>query len=156
MARNLLALLPLVEEYGPGRIAFCTDDRDPEDIVDDGHLNGMVRKAVAAGITPEDALVMASFHPAHWHGLDRHSALAPGYQAALVILGALEPVAPEHVLKRGRPLVGRPRIEAPDWVRGTVRIQPVTPGSFAIPWDGGEARAIGLVEDQVVTESLVR
>ena len=49
MARNLRALLPLVAEYGTDRIAFCTDDRDPEDIADDGHVNGMVREAVAAG-----------------------------------------------------------------------------------------------------------
>ncbi len=70
-------------EYGPGRIAFCTDDRDPDDIVDDGHVNGMVRKAVAAGVAPEDALLMASYHPALWHGLRRHGAIAPGYQADL-------------------------------------------------------------------------
>ena len=156
MARNLLALLPLVEEYGPNRIAFCTDDRDPEDIVDDGHLNGMVRKAVAAGSAPEDALVMASFHPALWHGLHRHGAIAPGYQADLVILGDLETFAPEQVLKRGLRLVDPPRVEVPDWVRETVRIQPVVPASFSIPWEGGAARAIGLIEDQVVTESLVR
>ncbi len=156
MARNLLALLPLVEEYGPNRIAFCTDDRDPEDIVDDGHLNGMVRKAVAAGSAPEDALVMASFHPALWHGLHRHGAIAPGYQADLVILGDLETFAPEQVMKRGLRLVDPPRVEVPDWVRETVRIQPVVPASFSIPWEGGAARAIGLIEDQVVTESLVR
>ena len=70
MARNLQALLPLVEEYGPSRIAFCTDDRDPEDIADNGHINGMVREAVAAGIAAEDALLMASLHPAPWHRLD--------------------------------------------------------------------------------------
>ena len=52
MARNLQALLPLVLEYGPERIAFCTDDRDPEDIADHGHINGMVREAVAAGVAP--------------------------------------------------------------------------------------------------------
>ena len=56
MARNLLALLPLVAELGTNQIAFCTDDRDPEDIAENGHLNGMVREAVAAGIGPEDAL----------------------------------------------------------------------------------------------------
>ena len=50
MARSLQALLPLALEYGPARIAFCTDDRDPEDIADDGHINGMVREAVAAGV----------------------------------------------------------------------------------------------------------
>ena len=55
MARNLLALLPLVEEYGPWRMAFCTDDRDPDDIADAGHINGMVREAVRAGVSPEDA-----------------------------------------------------------------------------------------------------
>ena len=47
-ARNLDALLPLLREYGPGRIAFCTDDREPEHVAADGHLNGMVRRAVAA------------------------------------------------------------------------------------------------------------
>ena len=71
MARNLQALLPLVHELGPGRIAFCTDDRDPEDIADTGHINGMVRDAVAAGISPEEALVMASLHPAQWHQIGR-------------------------------------------------------------------------------------
>ena len=55
MARNLQALLPLVPDFGPNRIAFCTDDRDPEDIAANGHINGMVREAVAAGIAPEDA-----------------------------------------------------------------------------------------------------
>ena len=73
---HLEALLPLVTEYGPGRIAFCTDDRDPEDIVDRGHVNGMVRDAVAAGIEPADALLMAR-DPAQWHGLPRHGAIAP-------------------------------------------------------------------------------
>jgi adenine deaminase len=67
MARNLRALLPLVAEYGPSRIAFCTDDRDPEDIADAGHVNGMVRDAVAAGVAPEDALLLASHQPALGH-----------------------------------------------------------------------------------------
>src|SRR4249919_2404256 len=58
MARNLRALLPLVQEYGPAHMAFCTDDRDPEDIADFGHINQMVREAVAAGIPAEDAIVM--------------------------------------------------------------------------------------------------
>lgn len=159
MARNLRALLPLVSEYGPGRIAFCTDDRDPEDIADSGHINGMVRDAVAAGIAPEDALVMASLNPALWHGLRRHGALAPSYQADLLLLPDLETFVPDLVLKRGRPLEQTPRSVIPEWVRQTVRIRPVRPSDFAIPWPdgaaGGRARAIGLVTDQVVTESLV-
>ena len=156
MARNLLDLLPLVEELGPGRIAFCTDDRDPDDIADDGHVNGMVRKAVEAGIAPEDALLMASHHPALWHGLDQHGAIAPGYQADLLVLPDLVSFTPETVLKRGRRLEEIPRIEVPDWVRQTVRIKPVLPADLSVPASGSSVRAIGLIEDQVVTESLVR
>jgi len=154
MARNLQALLPLVEEYGPGRIAFCTDDRDPEDIADNGHVNGMVRDAVAAGIDPADAILMASFHPAQWHGLDDHGALAPGYVADLLLLPDLVDFVPDVVLKRGRRIEEVPSAEVPEWVRHTVRLKPVTAADLAIPWSGGEARAIGLVTDQVVTESL--
>src|SRR6478672_256376 len=102
MARNLLALLPLVQEYGPAHMAFCTDDRDPEDIADSGHINQMVREAVAFGIPPEDALVLASYNPAVWHGLDHLGAVAPGYQADLLVLPDLEGFQPDVVLKAGR------------------------------------------------------
>jgi adenine deaminase len=154
MARNLQALLPLVQEYGPWRIAFCTDDRDPEDIADNGHVNGMVRDAVAAGIAPADAILMASFHPAQWHGLANHGAVAPGYAADLLLLPDLVDFVPDLVLKRGRRIEEVPSAEVPEWVRHTVRLRPVTAADFAIPWSGGAARAIGLVTDQVVTESL--
>jgi adenine deaminase len=154
MARNLQALLPLVTEYGPGRMAFCTDDRDPEDIADNGHVNGMVRDAVAGGIDPADAVVMASLHPALWHRLTQHGAVAPGYVADLLLLPDLEEFVPDLVLKRGRRVEEPKPAEVPEWVRQTVRLQPVSAADFAIPWEGGAARAIGLVEDQVVTESL--
>jgi len=156
MARNLRALLPLVEEYGPWHIAFCTDDRDPDDIADGGHINGMVREAVAAGIAPEDAVLMASYHPAVWHGLSRHGAIAPGYVADLLVLPDLVSFRPTTVLKRGRPIEDVPRVEIPEWVRQSVRVAPISPVDFEIPWSGGTARAIGLIEDQVVTESLER
>src|SRR5918995_918611 len=156
MARNLRALLPLVEEYGPWRIAFCTDDRDPEDIADTGHVNGMVREAVAAGIAPQGGLLLASPHPALWHGLSRHGAVAPGYVADVLLLPDLVSFHPSTVLKRGRPIEDVPRVEIPDWVRQSVRVAPLAPQDFAIPWAGGAMRAIGLIEDQVVTESLER
>jgi adenine deaminase len=156
MARNLRALIPLVEELGPHRIAFCTDDRDPEDIADNGHVNGMVREAVALGVRPEDALVMASLNAAQCHGLSQLGAIAPGYQADILVLPDLEAFVPEVVLKRGRPIGEVPRAEVPEWVRQSVRMAPVEPTAFAIPWEGGSARAIGLVPEQVVTESLVR
>jgi adenine deaminase len=153
-ARNLQALLPLVAEFGPHRLAFCTDDREPEDIVANGHINGMVRDAVASGVAPEDALVMASLNGATWHGLRRLGALAPGYQADVLVLPDLERFQPELVLKAGHVVRDFPRHEVPDWVRHTVRIRPVASNRFRIPWEGGRARVIGIVPDQIVTEAL--
>jgi adenine deaminase len=155
-ARNLHALLPLVEEFGPHRLAFCTDDREPEHIAEEGHINSMVREAVAAGVAPEDALVMASLNPAIWHGLTDLGALAPGYQADVLVLPDLVSFVPEVVLKAGKEVGEIPRPEVPEWVKHTVRIRPLATNDFAIPWTGdGRARVIGIVPDQIVTESLV-
>jgi len=154
MARNLQALVPLIAELGPSQIAFCTDDRDPDDILDDGHINGMVRKAVAAGVAPEDALVVATLNPARWHGLRDLGALAPGYRADLLVLPDLASFRPELVLKSGRRVGEFPRPEVPEWVRQSVRIAPLSRDDLAVP-DCKRVRAIGLVPDQVVTESLV-
>ena len=154
-ARNLAALVPLLAEYGPARIAFCTDDREPEHIAEDGHINSIVRDAVAAGIPPEDALVCATLNPSVWHGLSHLGAVAPGYQADLLLLPDLERFVPETVLKAGRPVAEIPEAVVPDWVRHTVRVGALGPELFRIPWSGGRARVIGLVPGQIVTESLV-
>ncbi len=155
MARNLQALLPLVQEFGTNRIAFCTDDRDPEDIAENGHINGMVRVAVAKGVAPEDAIVLATLNPATWHRLWHLGAIAPGYQADILVLPDLEGFQPDVVLKAGRPVEEIPRPEVPEWVKHSVRNRPVAESDFRIPWEGGAARVIGLVPDQVVTENLV-
>jgi adenine deaminase len=152
MARNLLSLLPLVQEFGTNRIAFCTDDRDPEDIAENGHINGMVREAVAFGIAPEDAIVLGSHNAALWHGLDQLGAIAPGYQADLLVLPDLERFEPAVVLKRGKEVHEVPHPDVPEWVKHSVRIRPVTAADFRIAWEDGDARVIGLVPDQVVTE----
>src|SRR3954469_23753532 len=154
-ARNLHALLPLVAEFGTARIAFCTDDREPEHIAEDGHINSMVREAVAAGVSPEDALVLATLNPATWHGLHHLGAIAPGYQADLLLLPDLESFVPETVLKRGRQVGEIVRPEVPEWVKHTVRVRHVAARDFTIPWEGGPARVIGVIPDQIVTEGLV-
>lgn len=154
MARNLHALLPLVQEFGTNRIAFCTDDRDPEDIAENGHINGMVREAVADGITPEDAIVLATINPATWHRLWHLGAIAPGYQADLLLLPDLKNFEPELTLKAGRPVEEIPEPDIPEWVKHSVRNRAVSSADFAIPWEGGKARTIGLVPDQVVTTSV--
>jgi adenine deaminase len=152
MARNLHALLPLVKEFGTNRIAFCTDDRDPEDIAENGHINGMVREAVASGVAPEDAIVLATLNPATWHRLWHLGAVAPGYQADLLLLPDLERFAPQLTLKRGKPVEQIPESDVPEWVKHSVRNQPVSADDFRMPATSGKVRVIGLVPDQVVTE----
>jgi adenine deaminase len=153
-ARNLHALLPLVQEFGPHRVAFCTDDREPEHIVEDGHVNGIVRAAVEWGISAEEALVIASFNTAQWHGLSHLGAIAPGYQADVVVLPDLEGFMPELVLKAGKPVGEFPRPVVPEWVKHSVRVAPPSAADFHIPWAGGKARVIGLIPGQIVTEAL--
>jgi adenine deaminase len=155
-ARNLDALLPLVREYGPARMAFCTDDREPEHVADEGHVNSMVRRAVEAGVPPEHAIVLATLNPATWHGLSEHGAIAPGYKADLLVLPDLERFEPELVLKAGRRLGEIPRPEVPEWVKHTVRIQSVGRTELALHvTKSHKVRVIGIVPDQIVTESLV-
>jgi adenine deaminase len=155
VARNLRALLPLVEEFGPHRLAFCTDDREPEHVAEDGHVNAIVREAVSAGVAPTDALVMASFNAAAWHRLDHLGAVAPGYQADLVLLTDLERFVPDLVLKGGKPVEEIPRAAVPEWVRHSVRVAPVATSDLHLPWADGEAHVIGLIPGQIVTEHLI-
>ncbi len=154
-ARNLDALLPLVLEFGPARMAFCTDDREPEHVAAEGHVNSMVRQAVAGGVAPEDAIAMATLNPATWHGLREHGAIAPGHRADMLLLGDLETFVPELVLKRGRRLGEIPRPEVPDWVRHTVRIGHVGRSELELERrTDGPVRVIGIVPDQIVTDAL--
>ncbi|HYW27354.1 MAG TPA: adenine deaminase [Terriglobales bacterium] len=150
-ARNLVDLLPLVREYGTEGLMFCTDDREPDFIEAEGHMNQMVRVAVAHGVRPEDALVMASWNPAQFHGLRGLGAIAPGFQADLVVLDDLVRFEPRLVLKRGRePVFGS--VPVPEWVCRTVRPARLEPGSFRVPAsDGARARAIRIIPGQLLT-----
>src|SRR5918992_691352 len=100
-ARNLLDLLELVRRHGPEYCAFCTDDREPDTLVREGHIDGMCAKAVAAGIAPEDALLMATLHPARCHGLAELGAIAPGFHADLVLLEDLSSFRASVVIAGG-------------------------------------------------------
>jgi adenine deaminase len=154
-ARNLVDLLPLVECCGPEGLMFCTDDREPDLIAAEGHVNQMVRLAVAHGVRPVDALVMASWNAAQFHRLPGLGAIAPGYQADLLVLDDLERFEPRLVLKRGRepePVT----VPVPGWMRRTVRPAPVDAGSFRVPASpGARARVIRLIPGQLLTEAEV-
>ena len=152
-ARNLRALLQVVREHGPSFCAFCTDDREPDFLVREGHIDQMCRVAVAEGIAPEDALVMATLHPALCHGLSRRGAIAPGYLADCLLLDDLGSFTPSLVIKSGRRVAEIPRVDAPAWTRGTVKLAPLAPDQLATPREG-MLRVIGMVPDQILTRSL--
>jgi adenine deaminase len=150
IARNLRDLLPLVKRYGTDRCMFCTDDREPGFIVEEGHVNQMVRVAVEEGVSPEDAVVMATINPATYHRLWRLGAIAPGYQADILVLDDLTSFAPRQVLKRGAaPRFAR--LEVPEWVRQTVHLGHVTASTFHVPAGPARIRVIGVVPSQLLT-----
>src|SRR5919109_3366832 len=146
-ARNLEDLLPLVLRYGTERCAFCTDDREADMLLEEGHIDGMCRAAVAAGVALEDALVLASYNGAACHLLAGIGAIAPVYRADFSLIPDTD-LRPERVYKDGR-LVARDGealpVEAeppPPWLTDTVRIGPLHASAFAIPAVGGPVRVI--------------
>jgi adenine deaminase len=153
-ARNLVDLLPLVRDFGPDRCMFCTDDREPVFLVDEGHIDQMLRTAVEHGVKAEDALVMATLHPALYHGLRRLGAIAPGYQADIVVLDDLRTFKPRLVLKRGVAPVHK-AVEIPEWVRQTVHVAPLDERSFEVHGPARHIRVMRVVPGQLVTGSEV-
>ena len=159
-ARNLKELLPMVLEHGPTNSMLCTDDREPDQLLRDGHINDVIRKAVALGCSPADAVVMGTLNAARYHRLHEHGAVAPGYVADIVAVEGLERFRPVKVWKRGRLVaeegqaVGMPRAEAPDWMRGSVRVPELTAEAFRVH-AGGQVRVIGVHPGEIVTRALV-
>jgi adenine deaminase len=159
-ARNLEALLPVVLRFGPRNTMFCTDDREPDHLLRDGHVSDLLRKAVALGCPPADAVVMGTLHAARYHRLPEHGAVAPGYLADVVAVEDLERFRPVRVWKRGRLAAedGRamavPRVEAPGWMRGSVRVPRLAAGDFRTRADG-KVRVIGVSPGEIVTRALV-
>jgi adenine deaminase len=159
-ARNLEALLPLVREFGPGNCLLCTDDREPDDLLEDGHMNDVLRKAVALGCRPADAVAMGTLNAARYHRLHQHGAIAPGYIGDVVAVEDLEAFRPIRVWKRGRLVAERgtaidiPSSRLPDWMRGSVHVPPLLPDSFQIRADG-RVRVIGVEPGQIVTRALI-
>jgi len=159
-ARNLEALLPLVLERGPANCILCTDDREPDHLLEEGHINDVIRKAVALGCSPADAVTMGTLNAARYHRLYRHGAIAPGYVADVVAVGDLQRFRPVRVWKRGRLVADEgkpldvPRSPMPEWMRGSVRVPRLTTESFRIEANG-RVRVIGVEPGQIVTRALV-
>ena len=159
-AHNLKTLLPLVTEANHHRICFCTDDRQPADLLDEGHIDFMVRTAIAEGIDPIIAMRMATWNPAAYFRLHDRGAITAGRRADMIVFDDLQAPRPRLVFRGGK-LVAKdgemlvPRRELPDRaLRHTMSVA-WDQVDLTIPTNGGKARVIGAVPNQLVTESLV-
>ena len=158
-AHNLKKLLPLVTPSNHHRICFCTDDRQPADLLDQGHIDFMVRTAIEHGIEPIMALRMATWNTADYFRLRDRGAITPGRRADFMIFDDLRSPRAKAVYRGGK-LVAREgkmlvpaasRREYP--LRSTVNVN-WDKVDFAVRAEGEMARVIGLIPDQLVTESL--
>ena len=159
-ARNLEALLPMVLEFGPTNCLLCTDDLEPDHLLEQGHVNDVIRKAVALGCPPSDAVMMGTLNAARYHRLPEHGAVAPGYLADIVAVPDLVSFRPVGVWKHGRRVSeGEASVEIaasdlPDWMRDSMRVRELVPQDFAIVANGS-VRVIGVAPGQIVTRALV-
>lgn len=154
-AKNLRDLLPLVNEKTAHQFLWCTDDRHPHDICDEGHLDFMVRTAIEQGVDPVTAVRIGTLNPARYFGLRRLGAIAPGRQADMLVISDLKRFAVEQVYKAGRLVAENGRMAAGGGEEaGTYpSTMNVKPGSvdFRIPARGNTIRVMTLVPAQIVT-----
>ena len=158
-ARNLDALIPLLTPTTAPFVHFCTDDCHPETLTQEGHIDGIIAKAIGRGVPPELAIPSATIHTARAYGLADVGAIAPGYRADLVVLSDLESMRVEKVFARGKRVAekGKTIVELPSYddekMRGSVNVS-AEPLSLAISAHSGEARVIDVASDQVITKAI--
>ena len=166
---DVKAQITAVTEKGldPRNFILCTDDCHSGTLVNDGHMNRVVRHAIACGLAPMTAIQMATINTATHFGLERElGSIAPGRRADLVLSSDLTALPIETVIARGqvvaeggRMLAPRPAFAYPDSARDTVRVgRDLAAEDFVVPAPPGagrvRARVIGVVENQAPTRAL--
>ncbi|MCA9294713.1 MAG: adenine deaminase [Phycisphaerales bacterium] len=161
-ARNLEALAPLITPDTASRISFCTDDRHPKDLRDDGHIDNVVRKAIAMGVDPILALACGSLHTADHYRQPDLGMIAPGRLANMIVFDDITAPVPRLTFVDGAIVAreGHATFEPPPlahWPHSPVRL----PAHFdetalRIAGADGTIRVIGMHADQLVTDALER
>jgi adenine deaminase len=155
--KNLAELLPLVTERTGGRCLFVTDDRSAADLVDDGDVDAVVRKAIDLGMDPIRAVQLATINPALCFGLRDFGAVAPGYRANFVVCDDVRHPVARHVYFDGRLVAedGEPLFQAPSAVDSvllnTVNVGDLTLDCFALPARGPRYPVIEAIAGQILT-----
>lgn len=162
-AKNLDKLLPICTPPYCYRAMFCTDDRHPEDLLNEGHIDHIIRRVVAKGIHPTMAIKMATFNTASYFGLNEYGAVAPGYKADLTVFSDLEGLNVEQVYIDGRLVAkdGKVVNEKPDILPDSKKIlrsfhmQPVTAEQIRTPEIKTFQRVIGLKKHELLTDEML-
>ena len=150
--QNIGELIPLVTPTTVSRCCFATDDCHADLLMDEGHIDRCIRRAVACGLAPELAIRMATLSPAERFGLADRGALAPGRRADFCIVEDPEKFVVREVFRGGAEMnvsSPLPQVAFPRSVHCTVPL----PEAIWIS-GSGTARVIGLIPGQIVTESL--
>ena len=171
-ARDATALIPLLNSYSSAVLSYCSDDRNPADIEDEGHINCIIDEALRQGKAPEDVFRAAAFGPARAFGLEDRGAIAPGFRADLVLVepagenwtagcqirGVLKSgirVDPAELAREAEKEQPRP----PGGQQKNLRLDPVTAEDFTITNEAPDgaartARVIGVLPGSILTEDL--
>ena len=160
-AKNLKALVSVIEPHTAEFCSFVTDDRNTLDLMTKGHIDSMVRDAIELGVDPVLAIKVASLSTAKHYGLQYVGAVAPGYHADIVVLDSLEKINVEMVYKQGilvakdGKMVQEFGVEKQPRLRRSVNIHYLEPKDFQVKARGDRMNVIGMIPDQVFTEHLI-
>ena len=164
-AKNLEKLLPLFEFPYYLRSILATDDRNPADIISEGHIDNIVRLAIRSGKDPVRAIKMASFNPAQYFGIDRVGAVSCGYKADLLILNDLENIDIKDVYSNGVKVVDNGNLldfeipSAEDLITGSVmnsfHMPDLKVEDFYIEPKENRCRVIEVIPGEILTNELI-
>jgi adenine deaminase len=157
---NLRALLPLVAPENQHRLCFCTDDRVPASLIDEGSIDHMVRVAIAQGVDPVTAIRMGTINTADYFRLHHLGAVAPGRRADLIVFSDLRDLHAEQVYRGGVLMAENGQVIAPKLPLRPIDLRSsmnVAPGDLDlhIPANGSRIRVIGGTDTQVVTPRFI-
>jgi adenine deaminase len=155
VSKDLHALMSIITERLSPYLALCTDDRNPLDIAEQGHLDYMIRTAIKHGVEPLAVYRAASISAARAFGLRDRGLVAPGWRADLVIIDSLENCKAETVFAAGRKVtleLFATRTDVAPVGLDSVKARPVNAAHFGVPVADGETPVIGVVPGKIITE----